>query len=91
MENILVAHSRWRPSYIRTSNEAEVDLVLEREERRIPFEFKVSKAPKASRGFFEIIENLKAPKAWLVAPVDRMYDYKKGVTVGNVDAISLDK
>ena len=42
-------------------------------------------------GFFEIIENLKAPKAWLVAPVDRMYDYKKGVTVGNVDAISLDK
>ena len=91
LENILVENSRWRPSYIRTSNGAEIDLVLERGDRQVPFEFKVSKAPKASRGFFEIIDNLKAPKAWLVAPVDRMYDYKKGVTVGNIDVISLDE
>jgi hypothetical protein len=61
---------RWRPSFIRTSNGAEIDLVMERGDRKIACEFKLSKAPKASRGFFELVANLQPEKAWIVAPVD---------------------
>jgi len=74
MENIIACMPRWRPSFIRTSNGAELDLVLERGTMRRVFEFKVSKAPKPSRGFFELVRDLQPYSATIVAPVDESYD-----------------
>lgn len=81
MENILSAHPHWRPSFIRTSNGAEIDLVLERGNRVMLFEFKLSKAPKPSRGFYELQEAIGPVTAMLIAPVDSPYDIRKGVKV----------
>ncbi|MBW2591567.1 MAG: DUF4143 domain-containing protein [Deltaproteobacteria bacterium] len=55
IENVIAGYDRWRPSFLRTSNGAEIDLVLERAGRRRLFECKLSKAPKPSRGFHELV------------------------------------
>ena len=76
--------SRWphhRPSFVRTSNGAEVDLLLERGRELLAFELKLSKAPKPSRGFHELLKTLKPDRAWLVAPVDGPFVYNEEVTV----------
>jgi len=88
LENIAAAMPRWRPSFIRTSNGAEIDLVMERGDRRIACEFKLSKAPKASRGFLELVANLQPEKAWIIAPVDEAYEYRKGIGISNLENLA---
>ena len=84
LEHLIAAMPRWRPSFIRTSNGAEIDLVLERGSRKMVFEFKLSKAPRPSRGFFELVGDLQPEKAWVIAPVDRAYEYQKGIGIANL-------
>lgn len=81
MENILSTQTYWRPSFIRTSNGAEIDLILERGTRRLLFEFKLSKAPKPTRGFYELKDALAPEAALVIAPVDSPYEIRKGVQV----------
>jgi hypothetical protein len=81
IENIITEYDRWRPSFIRTSNGAETNLMLERAGKRHLFECKLSKAPKPSRGFYELVEAVQPASAWVVAPVDEPYEMKKGVYV----------
>lgn len=81
IENIITCYSRWNPFFMRTSNGAEMDLILERAGRRHVFECKLSKAPKPSRGFHELIDSLQPESAWVIAPVDAPYEIKKGVVV----------
>ena len=81
MENIIARMPRWHASFIRTSNGAEVDLVLERGTSRRLYEFKASKAPRASRGLGELIRALEPEAAFIVAPVDASYDAARGVRV----------
>ncbi|MCW5203747.1 ATP-binding protein [Desulfobulbus sp. US4] len=81
IENIITEYDRWRPSFIRTSNGAEIDLMLERAGEKHLFECKLSKAPKPSRGFYELIDAVQPASAWVVAPVDEPYEMKKGIHV----------
>jgi len=81
MENIIAAHPYWRPSFIRTSNGAEADLILERGSHRRLFEFKLSKAPRTSRGFYELAEALKPEAAFVIAPVDDPYKISREILV----------
>lgn len=81
IENIITEHDRWRPSFIRTSNGAETDLMLERAGKKHLFECKLSKAPKPSRGFYELIDAVQPASAWVVAPVDEPYAIQKGIHV----------
>jgi len=68
IENNIAAHKRWRPSFLRTSNGAEIYLLLERAGRCRIFEFKLSKAPKPSHGFYELAQLLKPESARVIAP-----------------------
>ncbi|MBA4369118.1 MAG: ATPase [Desulfobacterium sp.] len=81
IENIVAQHNRWRPSFLRTSNGAEIDLVLERAGQCRVFECKLSKAPKPSRGFHELVSSMKPESAWIIAPVDEPYEIEKGIFV----------
>nr|MBF0221856.1 ATP-binding protein [Desulfobulbaceae bacterium] len=81
IENIIHGHSRWQASFLRTSNGAEIDLLLERSGHRHLFECKLSKAPKPSRGFYELTDSIQPDSAWVVAPVDEPYEIKKGIFV----------
>lgn len=83
MENILAAMPRHRPSFIRTSNGAEIDLVMEYGTSREVFEFKLSKSPKPSRGFHELVKEIGPEKSWIVAPVDETYEYAANIMVAS--------
>jgi predicted AAA+ superfamily ATPase len=89
IENAIVKYDRWRPSFLRTSNGAEIDLVLERTGRRHLLECKLSKAPKPSRGFHELVDDLKPDSAWLIAPVDEPYEIRKGVFVSSPQDLDI--
>ena len=83
IENIIAQYDRWQPSFLRTSNGAEIDLVMERAGRRHLFECKLSKAPKLSRGFHELVDTIQPESAWVIAPVDEPFEIKKGIFVGS--------
>ena len=81
VEHVVAKLPDWRPSFLRTGNGAEVDLVMQKAQRTLFFEFKSSKAPRLRRGFSELMENLRPEQAWVLAPVDDAYPLKKNVTV----------
>ena len=81
IEQLVDAHPRWRPHFCRTGHGAELDLVLERGQRRRVYEIKLSKAPKLSRGFHELVEVLQPERAELIAPIDTSYEIKPGIWV----------
>jgi predicted AAA+ superfamily ATPase len=89
IENITAEYDRWHPSFIRTSNGAEVDLMLERAGKRHLLECKLSKAPKPSRGFYELVSDIRPEQAWIVAPVNEPYEIKKGITVSPPQDVRL--
>ena len=97
IENIIVAAQsqsgpQWRPYFYRTSNGAEIDLVLEKGQQRIAIEIKSSTAPKVSRGFWNAINDIKSTANYVIAPVDSAYPVAKNVRVthlaGFIDALS---
>lgn len=88
IENVIAHMPDWKPSYIRTSNGAEIDLVMEKGDKKQVFEFKMSKAPKPSKGFFSLMEDIRPDKTWIVAPVDEGYEYKKGIWVENLGQLT---
>lgn len=67
--------------FYRTVAGAEMDLVVERGNRRIGIEIKFAAAPKPKRGFWQAIEDLRLDRAWVVAPVERAYPLGEGVEV----------
>jgi predicted AAA+ superfamily ATPase len=81
IENLISGHNRWKSAFMRTSNGAEVDLILERGSTKYFFECKLSKAPKPSRGFYELFDTVTPDKAWVVAPIDEPYEIRKGIRV----------
>lgn len=89
IENIITGQTGWKPTFLRTSNGAEIDLLLERENKRYVFECKLSKAPKPSRGFYELLDVINPDGAWVVAPVDEPYEVKKGIWVTPPSTIDL--
>lgn len=87
LENILVSLPRWKGFYYRTSNGAEIDLVLTRGNRRIAIEIKASSAPRPSRGFWSACEDIEATQKYIVGAVDSPYPGKRGATVTNVESL----
>jgi len=87
IEQIVTMMPRWRPSFLQTSNGAEIDLVMEKGNRKRVFEFKASKAPKPRRGFWSLLETLSPEMASIVSPVDRPYTYRQDVRVENLHSL----
>jgi predicted AAA+ superfamily ATPase len=58
LENILSAYPGHKPYFYRTSSGVEIDLVLERGKKRIAFEFKASKSPSLSKGFYRALARI---------------------------------
>jgi len=81
IENLLSHLPRWRASYYRTSNGAEIDLILERGRQRMAIEIKASSSPKLSRGNWSALETIEADHAYVIAPVEVSYPLADQVTV----------
>lgn len=91
LEQLITAAPSAQTSFYRTSNGAEVDLVLEfRNGQRWVIEIKRSSAPSVSRGFYVAATDLSAARKLLVAPVDQPYPAKDGIEVMNtLQAVKL--
>ena len=82
IEQLIAAAPTASVSFYRTSNGAEVDLVLEfRSGDTWTAEIKRSTAPTVSKGFFVAAADLGAARKLLVAPVEHPYPIKDGVEV----------
>ena len=86
IENIIATLPGWQPSFYRTTNGAEIDLILERGRRRLAVECKASTAPAVSRGFWTALDDLGIDEAWIIAPVSEPYPLRAGVTVAPLQA-----
>ena len=86
LENILAAYPGYAPYFYRTSSGMEIDLVLEKGKKRIAFEFKASKSPVVSKGFYQALKDLSIYRAYIVSPVDEQYPLKQNVTVAPLHA-----
>jgi hypothetical protein len=85
IENIVSRLPRWDASFFRTSNGAEIDLLLTRGKRRIALEIKSSTSPKISTGFRSSIETIAPEKAYIIAPVEDAYPVADNITVLPLD------
>lgn len=70
IEQIVQALPEWRASYFRSSSGEEMDLILERGQRRLAFEFKASVSPQVTKGFFNVLDLLQPLRTWIVCPMD---------------------
>jgi uncharacterized protein len=68
-------------AFYRTAAGAEMDLVVERGQRRLALEVKFSAAPKPARGFWQALTDLRPQASAVVAPVARAYPLADGVQV----------
>jgi uncharacterized protein len=85
VEQLINAASQAEASFYRTSNGAEVDLVLTfRNQETWTIEIKRSSAPTVSRGFYQAATDLGAVRKLLVAPVAQTYPMKDGIEVVDV-------
>jgi len=81
VESAIAAGSGYMPSFYRTSNGSELDLVLEKGGERIAVEANASTNPVPTRGFWNALEELEPAHTYICAPVEAAYPFKAGVTV----------
>lgn len=84
IENIINKFNKWEHFFYRTSDGSEIDLVLVKGLKVIAIEIKASITPKLKKGFWTAIEDIKATKAFIIAPVKETYLYKNDVLVYNL-------
>ena len=85
MEQLMNAAPQAQASFYRTSNGAEVDLVLTfRNQQTWTIGIKRSSAPSVSKGFYQAATDLGAVRKLLVAPVEQPYPLKEGIEVVDV-------
>ena len=85
MEQLINAAPQAQACFYRTSNGAEVDLVLTfRNQQTWVVEIKRSSAPTVSRGFYQAATDLGAVRKLLVAPVAQPFPLKDGIEVVDV-------
>ena len=85
LEQLINAAPQAEASFYRTSNGAEVDLVLTFRNQQIwTIEIKRSSAPTVSRGFYQAATDLRASRKLLVAPVAQTYPLKECIEVVDV-------
>lgn len=94
IENILnQIDDTWDFSYYRTSNQAEIDLILNTPENEIwAIEIKRSSAPKLTRGFHEACKDINATHKWVINTADDRYPLpQKTEVIGLIKFLRLIK
>lgn len=81
IENILTQASRWQAHFFRTSNGAEIDLILTKGLKKIAVEIKASTSPKVSRSLWNSLEAIAPDQTVVIAPVKDAYPIAEGVDV----------
>ncbi len=81
VENVIAEMPGWQPYFYRTATGDEVDLVMVKGDRRLAIECKASTAPQLTKGFWNVLNDIKPEHVWVVALVNDSYPIKENVTV----------
>ncbi len=81
LDNAIAALPGWEPSFYRTGDGAELDLVLTLGQRRVAIECKATLTPELTRGGRQALADLGVDEAWIIAPVDEPYPLHDGIMV----------
>ncbi len=81
IENVLEKLKDWEAGFYRTSNGAEIDLILQKGQKLIAIECKATTAPKLSKGFYAAMSDMKIDKGYVIAPVESSYPLNEKVMV----------
>tara|TARA_B100000315_G_scaffold254282_1_gene295001 strand:+ start:182 stop:1354 length:1173 start_codon:yes stop_codon:yes gene_type:complete len=82
IENILSSlEKKWKASFFRTSSGAEIDLILEKGNKRIAVECKSSTSPDLTKGFWNSMDELDIKMAYVIAPIKDYYPLKDNVMI----------
>ncbi len=75
MENVIASlPSSWRPSYYRTSAQAEIDLVLDGPKRQVfAIEIKRTLSPQPGKGFQRGFADIAATRGFCVMPAGESF------------------
>jgi len=84
VEQIASTLPDWEISFYRTSSGAEIDIVLTKGTKRIGVELKTSSAPKVTKGFWNVIEDLNLSSVYIINPMDDFYKIHDIVTVSSL-------
>lgn len=68
IENICSLLPEYEPSFYRTSQGAELDLILQKGSHRLAFECKVGDVPKPTKGFWQAVEDVNPSTTYIVSP-----------------------
>jgi hypothetical protein len=72
----------------RASSGEEIDLILERGQKRLAFEFKASASPQLSKGFRGTVAVIKPERTWVVCPADQAgYSIGENVRVTGISEV----
>lgn len=85
IEQITSTHPDWEASFYRTSHGAEIDLILEKKDRTIAVEFKLSDAPKLQKGFYIASNDHNIKERWVIIPKATCFKLDKITTVSNIE------
>jgi len=78
----LISHARgYTPSFYRSAQGAEIDLVLQKGSSTIAFEVKASSTPAVQRGFWNAVEDVQPDDVCVIGPVEEAYPLADGVMV----------
>jgi len=83
--SLLEKFPRFEASFYRSSSGAEIDLVLEKGNKKIAIEIKSSSAPSLTQGYFEALKVIQPERAFVLAPVDAPFPLKKDVWVHSLE------
>jgi len=81
IENIVSQLPRWQASYFRTSNGAEIDLILTKGGKTIAIEIKSSTSPRLTKSFWNSIESIRPDLSLVIAPVEEEYPLAQNTMV----------
>lgn len=79
IEEVIALLPDWVPYYYRTSNGAELDLVMVRGSEKLGFEIKVATAPKVTKGFYLACEDVAVSQAFVISRTDEAWKTSEGV------------
>ena len=81
IENIIAIMPDWDFYFYRTATGDELDLILEKGNKRIAVECKATAAPKVTKGFWRALEDVKPQKTYIIVPIQVSYEIAPNVTV----------
>lgn len=84
IENILTQLQGWQPYFYRSSSGNEIDLLLEKGDRKVAVEFKTATAPKPTRGLYQALNDLGIEEAWIIAQTEDSYPFNDRVHISSL-------